>query len=229
MLSFLQEQESENAKPDGNPGAYGQKQKTRDATRNTHDARRNTHDEYLTIAARQKNVRKTTYLLAVLFGMGLLCLWFMIKKSTPQIAAATSVDVEEMQVETAIAQLSGAKAEMSSDIDKIVGKFYQLSDTKQVQVNKLKKNPFRTETLLGSLKQIPETEELDHLSAAGQQQAKNFELLTICQLDKGRCCMINDRLLYEGDSIRGFKVHKIGDSFVELRSGSKKIVLEIKK
>lgn len=221
MLSFLREQEPENVKPDDNHGAYDQKKKTRDATRNT-------HDEYLTVAARQKNVRKTTYLLAVLFGMGLLCIWFMIKKSTPQIAAA-SVDAEKMQVETAIAQLSGAKTEMSSDINKIVGKFYQLSDTKQVQVNKLKKNPFKTETLLDSLKQIPETEELDHLSAADQQQAKNFELLTICQSDKGRCCMINDRLLYRGDSIRGFKVHQIGDSFVELKSENKKIVLEIKK
>ena len=34
--------------------------------------------------------------------------------------------------------------------------------------------------------------------------------------DGRKCCMIDDKILYEGDSIKGFKVRQIGDNFVKL-------------
>jgi len=39
--------------------------------------------------------------------------------------------------------------------------------------------------------------------------------------------MIDDRILHEGDSIRGFKVCQIGDGFVKLKSGDVEIVLKL--
>jgi hypothetical protein len=39
--------------------------------------------------------------------------------------------------------------------------------------------------------------------------------------------MINDRILYERDSIRGFKVRQISDSFVKLESEGVEIVLKL--
>jgi preprotein translocase subunit SecG len=179
--------------------------------------------EYLTVSAQSKDVRKTTFLLAVLFAMGLLCLWFMAKKSTPQTAPAAVAQMEETQIETAIARLTGIRAEMFKGIERIVQKFYQFSDVQQVPVNELVKNPFRLEILLGDAQKIYHSEKRDleidpEMLKAQQlrQQTKNMQLFTIMQSEEGICCMINDKILYEGDSIRGFKVRQINDSYVKL-------------
>jgi hypothetical protein len=39
--------------------------------------------------------------------------------------------------------------------------------------------------------------------------------------------MIDDKILREGDSIKGFKVLQIGDSFVKLESNGVEIVLKL--
>lgn len=52
-----------------------------------------------------------------------------------------------------------------------------------------------------------------------------LQLLSIMQSDQGDCCMIGDKILYEGDSIEGFKVSQIGDSFVKLETSDGEIVL----
>src|SRR4030042_484948 len=61
-----------------------------------------TQQEYLTVAAQDKNARRSTVLLAGLFILGLLCLWLMIKKSLPQPATAMAAGAENAQIETAI-------------------------------------------------------------------------------------------------------------------------------
>ncbi|MHC4722572.1 MAG: hypothetical protein ACYS6I_07670, partial [Planctomycetota bacterium] len=59
------------------------------------------------------------------------------------------------------------------------------------------------------------------------QLAQDMQLLSIIQSDQGNCCMIDDRILYEGDSIRGFKVREIGDTAVKLQSQESEIVLKL--
>jgi hypothetical protein len=49
-----------------------------------------------------------------------------------------------------------------------------------------------------------------------RQEAKEMQLLSIMQSDRGRCCMVGDKILYEGEYIKDFKVRQIGDSFVKL-------------
>lgn len=49
-----------------------------------------------------------------------------------------------------------------------------------------------------------------------RQKAESLQLLSIMQSDRGNCCMIDSRILYEGDSVEGFKVHQIADSSVTL-------------
>ena len=39
--------------------------------------------------------------------------------------------------------------------------------------------------------------------------------------------MINDRILHEGDSIEGFEVREVGDSFVRLESDDREMVLRL--
>ena len=225
MLSFLREQGPEDSLVPKPPEAAGKK--PADGTKETQE------QEYLTVATQRKQVRKTTILLAVLFGIGLLSLWLMIKKSASQTAAA-SVDTEEAQIETAITRLTGVRSEMFNRMDEIVKKFYEFSDVPQVQANELVKNPFELETFLGDVKVTPDTEERDYDSEAERmrrqqlrQQTKNLELLSIMQSDQGNCCMIDDSILYEGDSIRGFRVCQIGDGFVKLKCGDVEIVLKL--
>ena len=190
--------------------------------------------EYLTVASHGKSVRKSTTLLAVLFIIGLLCLWFMIKKSTPKEASAAEVGTEETQIETAIAHLTGIKSEMFSSMDEIVSKFYEFSDVLQVQVSELAKNPFQLELFLSKVKSpIAEKPiEIDPEMIWQQQirqKAKDMQLDSIMQSDKGKCCMINNKILYVGDSIDDFKVHQIEDSLVKLESGGVEVVLALSK
>ena len=211
MLSFLREQEIEDSStqemsnPAG-PGRFTEKQTQ--------------VQEYLTVAAKSKDVRKSTILLAVLFGIGLLCLLFMIKKSSPQTASAETVNTEETQIEMAITRLTGVKSEMFNSMDEIVNKFYEFSNVLQVQVNELVKNPFELELFLASLRGKASSEG-KNLSIEAEmilrQQMKDLQLWSIMQSEQGNCCMIDDKILYKGDTIKGFKVIEIGDNFVKLR------------
>lgn len=208
MLSFLQDE--------GLPGSLVQDGGTEgDST--------GQGQEFFAVAAQKKRVRKTTYLLAVLFCVGLLCLWFMIKKSTPEEVSAEMVGTEESRIEMAIAQLIGVRSEIFSGLEKIVGKFYEFSDVQQVQVNELVKNPFKHEIFWGGSRNKAGASEKDLgvdvkaiMQQQRMQQAEDMQLLSIMQSEQGTCCMIDDKILYEGGSIKGFKVRQIGDGFVKL-------------
>ncbi len=223
MLSFLQDENIEENKASESPDAPA----SSDAPAVEQPKQQ---EEYLTVSARSENVRKGTYVLFVLFGIGLLGLWFMVKKSTPQSAsAAIGISSEKDRLDSAMSRLDGDGAGMFGQTKEIVGRFYESSTIRQVEVNKLKKNPFKTEKLSYCLKQIRQSEELESLSAANMQRTSSFELLSICESLKGRSCMIGDEVLYEGDSIKDFKVEQIGDDFVKLQSADGEIVLEIQK
>jgi preprotein translocase subunit SecG len=214
MLSFLRDQgngELPAQKPDAAEGAPGE------------GAEKPQEQEYLTVSAPGKRTRNSTILLAVLFIIGLLCLGYMIKKSTPKAASAAPGVTEETQLEAAVARLTGVKSEMFSSMDEIVRKFYEFSDVLQIKVGELVKNPFKLELFSANVKEEPRIEikvpEVDVEMVQQQQirqQAKDMRLLSIMQSDRGNCCMVGDKILYEGDYIRDFKVRQIGNNFVKL-------------
>lgn len=193
--------------------------------------------EYLTVAANQRDVRKSTILLGVFFAIGILCLWLMIRNSTPQTATASqhaAIKAKEAQVEMAISRLTGVRAEMFRGIERIVKKFYEFSDTPQVGVDELARNPFRTEGTIGNIKEIlgQETFEIDPQIIRQEQlkqQAEKMQLLSIMQTDTGNCCMVDNKLLQEGDSIKGFNVRRITDSYVRLESQGVEVILKLSK
>ncbi len=207
-----------------------------EAARNSQENPNAKNQEYFTVASHGKAVRKSTTLLAVLFVIGLVCLLFMIKKSSPETAAANEVAPEEIQIETAIARLTGIKSEMFTSMDEIVSKFYEFSDVLQVKVDELVKNPFQFEMFLSNLKnKTPAAEkpiEIDPETIWQQQikqKAKDMHLDSIMQSDMGKCCMINNKILYAGNSIDGFTVLQIDDDQVKLNSGGVDIVLTLSK
>jgi preprotein translocase subunit SecG len=185
--------------------------------------------DFLTVAGHGKRTRRSTIVLAVLFIAGLCCLWFMIKKSTPQAASAAGDNTEEVKLETAMERLTGVKSEVFGRMDQIVNKFYEFSDVLQVQVGELAKNPFKLESFLSEKEDVgPEniTPAIDVEELWKQQirqKAEDLELSSIMQSDsdRGNCCMIGSSILYEGDSVEGFKVLQIGDDFVNLEWQSK--------
>ena len=215
MLSFLRDQ--------GNGDLPAQKPDAAGETMPVDGAEKPQKQEYLTVAAHGKRTRKSTTLLAILFIMGLLCLGYMIKKSTPKAASAAPDSTEETQLEAAVSRLTGVKSEMSNSMGEIVRKFYEFSDVLQIKVGELVKNPFKLELVSAKVKDEPRIEikvhEIDTEMAKQRQirqKAKEMQLLSIMQSDRGDCCMIGDKILYEGDYIRDFKVCQIGGSFVKL-------------
>ncbi|MHC4653867.1 MAG: hypothetical protein ACYS91_02485 [Planctomycetota bacterium] len=218
MLSFMRDQGfNDSGEQETTKSSNGEAKKGQDL-KSPKTADKAKEQQYLTVAAQGKKVRKMTMLLAVLFVIGLLCLLFMIRKSVPRTAAATSVNAEETQIEKAIARLTGVGSEMFKRMDQIVKKFYEFSDVRQVRVNELVKNPF--EIFLAEPSKIPDiTGTVD----------TDLQLKTILQTDKVYICMINDEILYEGDTIKGFKVVQISDDFVKLESEGVEKVLKLSK
>jgi preprotein translocase subunit SecG len=215
MLSFLREQ--------GNSDLPAQKTNASGETKPGDGVEKTQEQEYLTVAAHEKRTRKSTTLLAILFIAGLVCLGYMIKKSTPKAASGASGSTEDTQLEAAVSRLTGVKSEMSNSMGTIVNKFYEFSDVLQVKVGELAKNPFKLELVNANAKEEPRVEitvpEIDTEMVKQRQirqEAKEMQLLSIMQSDRGKCCMIGDKILYEGEYIKDFKVRQIGDSFVKL-------------
>lgn len=226
MLSFMQEQDRDLPLGTSRSTDTGHETPvTSDRSRDTSDAppRSGTSDEkYVAVAAGEKQVRRSTYVFAGLFILGLLCLWFMIKRSAPQATAAAGVGIQELRIEEAITGFAGVRSEMFNRMGEIVKKFYQFSDVQQVDVHELVKNPFKLEMFLGDL------EEISNESAHGARDLTHgMQLLSIMQTQQGYCCVIDDVILYEGDSIKGFKVRQISDSTVSLESGDLEITLKL--
>ncbi len=220
MLSFLRDQSLEELPAEKKMNATAEKAPG-DGTEKSQES------EYLSVASHGKQVRKSTTLLAVLFIIGLLCLWFMIKKSTPQSASAAAGKTEDTLIETAIARLTGVKSAMFGKMDEIVGKFYEFSDVPQVKVNELAKNPFELETFSTNLEGKGNEIDANKLWQQMRRRSQGMQLWSIVQSDQGSRCMIDDKILFEGDSIKGFKVRQIGDIFVKLESNGVEIVLKL--
>ena len=186
----------------------------------------NLEQDYLVPAEHGRNLKRSTITLAILFSVGVLCLWFMIKQTGPKQAAAST---EEAQIEKAIAQLTGIKTEMNSRMDEVVDKFYQFSNVEQVEVDELKRNPFVYDF-------TPEVEDdgvdkyivnREILKQEMQTKSGRMRLWSIMESPQGSCCMIDDELFYEGDKIQDLTITRIEDSFVELSSMGIKVKLKM--
>ena len=204
MLSFLQDNNRDDVMVNSSGPEGADAEPNKDEYSNEQD--------YLAPAEHGKNAKRTTIILMVLCSIGALCIWFMIKKAVPKLAAA-AMSPEEIQIENALAQLTGIKTQMHSRIDQMLGKFYQFADVDQVEVGELNRNPFRHELYLSNLDGLLD-DKLDDLTGG------NLQLWSIIQTEEGNCCMINEKIVYEGDTIGGLKVIRIGSKFVELASGS---------
>ncbi len=222
MLSFMREQGFDDSKVQETAKSSNGEAKEGRALKSPNPAEKTKEQQYLTVAAQGKNVRKMTMLLVVLFVIGLLCLLIMIKKSAPRTATASSAGTEETQIEKAIARLTGVGSEMFKRMDQIVKKFYEFSDVRQVRVSELVKNPLERKIFLADAPENPD-------SPKDELIRPELPLLAIWQTDQVYSCMINDKILHEGDTIKGIKVCQISDDFVKLELEGVEEVLKLSK
>lgn len=178
-------------------------------------------NDYLTVSGHSQKLRQSTILLLVLFGVGVLGVWFMIKKTTPVQAAAAADD--QAKLEAAIAQLSGMQSEVNNQMNSVVGRFYQQSSIGQISVDELKKNPFKRETGSGLIDEEKDRQKREALLHAATAK---LQLWSITATPRGMCCMIDDQVLYVGDVLNGMTVKSITDKTVSLEQDG--VVTELK-
>jgi preprotein translocase subunit SecG len=173
-------------------------------------------EDYLTVSGQSQKVRRSTMILVVLFAIGALGIWLMVKKTTPATVNAEPSQ-NQVQLETALAQLDSMQAEMDSKMNSIAGRFYQFNNVDQVGVEELKKNPFiRKEMDCTSSSSGAGTQQQAQIRQEAQVIGMGMELWSITETPKGMCCMIDDKVLYEGDAYRNMTVKSIMKKSVTL-------------
>ena len=173
-------------------------------------------EDYLTVSSNSQKVRQSTMAVAVLFAIGALGLWLMVKKTTPA-AANAEPSQDQVQLETALAQLDSMKAEIDSQMSSVSGRFYQFNNVDQVGVEELKKNPFiRGEMGGDSGSSGTGDQRLEQIQQEAQIISMGLELWSITATPKGICCMIDDKVLYQGDTYRNMTVKSITEKIVTL-------------
>jgi preprotein translocase subunit SecG len=216
MLSYLKDSQTQIPAASGTPAE----------TAGT-DAALSKQEDYLTVSGHSQKLRQSTILLIVLFGVGMLGVWFMIKKTTPAQGASPAAD-DQAQLEAAIAQLNGMQSEVNTKMDSVVNRFYQFSNVGQVSVDELKKNPFKLEQ--GASVAVDEDSQQRNkrmlLEDKVRRAAAGLQLWSVTSTPRGICCMISDKVLYVGDSINGLTVKSIDKKIVELELDG--IILQMK-
>lgn len=205
MLSFMREQEPRNAsaRPAPGPGAPGAAGEAPGS------------QEFLTVAANSQSLRRSTIMVGVLVGIGVVSLLLMIRRSAPQAASARET-ANDQKIESAISRISGSRTEMADRMDEIVKKFYQFSDVTQVKVSELAKNPFEAEGAALDPTVVFDNS-ADRAELLRLQRARSLKLVSIMRTpQQGTSCMINDQILQQGDIIEGFKIVEIGNNYVAL-------------
>jgi hypothetical protein len=179
--------------------------------------------EYYTVSGQDKKVRNGTLFLFVLFGLGLVALYFMTQKSKLKSASASTEISEDAKIEVAISRLTGVSTDMMDRMDKIVNSFYEFSDVPQVGVEELRKNPFELENYATQANDDLEADKdkavHDAKEIAYQKMMKEFailSLISIMKTDVGARCVLNDSVRFEGDWVDHFQINTIAETSVEL-------------
>ncbi|MGB8227148.1 MAG: hypothetical protein WCE45_09855, partial [Sedimentisphaerales bacterium] len=160
-------------------------------------------DEVIGLAVQAKNVKQTTMILVGAIAIAFAAIWLIHKKAAPAQTNAAVAD-QQLQIEAAIAQLTGLKAENVGQVDQLVKKFYEFADFGQVAAQQLRRDPFNP-----SQPVLDAANDSSRLKENNSNVQNKMQLKSIMQSKYGNCCMIGDTLLYKGDKINGFEIVEI--------------------
>lgn len=169
-------------------------------------------EDFLTTAHHGRSAKQGTMILTVLFVAGAVVVWFMIKKVAPAPVEAAAETDEGARIEQFLAQLDSFKSEVNGQMNTMFSRFYQASELGQIRADELKKNPFRLEMNIDPEVVAPKdlTEaRLQILEEEVNRQAGRLQLWSVTERATNPCCMINEKVLYVGDTIEGFTIKAI--------------------
>jgi hypothetical protein len=180
----------------------------------------------MAVSGHKQKLKQSTLVLIVLFSIGALGIWLMVKKTTPANAKAESSQ-DSSQLDAALEQLNTMQSEMDSQMNSVAGRFYHFNNVEQVAVDELKKNPFKLELDYSSTGSSNHDQKIEMIQQEAQVLTMGLELWSITATPKGMCCMIDDKVLYEGDTYREMTVTAINDKTVTLMYKSVPIELKL--
>lgn len=207
MLSFMQE-DKRPKKPAEDEPREGLNESSQQ------DEQISSEADYLLPAEHGKNARQSTLILIVLFVLGGVVVWFMVKKIGPKALFAAGPTPAEERLEQYVDLVTGMEAEFTTAVDDLMGRFDQFSNIEQVGVAELTKNPFKSDLVI----QGEVESDMDAIQAQldAKRRAEQLQLWSIMESPQGGCCMINEKILYVGDVIEGFTVVRVEERFVDL-------------
>ena len=179
------------------------------------DGSATTAQDYMTVSGHGQKLKQSTIALAVLFGIGVLGIFLMVKKTTPTSANAQTAQ-DSSQLDQALAQLKTMQSEMDTQMNSVAGRFYQFTNVEQVAVDELKKNPFQLELDYTTTGNSNPSQKREQIQQEAQVLSMGLELWSITATPKGMCCMIDDKVLYEGDTYKDMTVKTITPEIVTL-------------
>lgn len=182
-------------------------------------------EDYLTVSGNSEKLRRSTMMVVIIFAVGALGLWLMVKKTTPA-AASAEPSQNQVQLEAALAQLDSMQAEMDSQMNSVAGRFYQFNNVDQVGVDELKKNPFIRKDV-DSVSSSTGSQQIEQIQQEAQVISMGMELWSITATPKGMCCMIDDKVLYQGDAYRNMTVKSITEKTVTLEYKGSNVELKM--
>lgn len=164
-------------------------------------------------------------LLLVLVGGGVT--YYMYKRQGPATAAAATPEAAKAKktINSFLSQPDGIKAmkEMLKNTEKIVEKFNDYPSTKQVPLNDLQTNPFRSTKVAQKAPTANPNADAEaakrKLEAEHEAATKAFQALNLQMVIAHKACMINGTSYREGQQVDQFTVESIERDRVQLKSG----------
>jgi hypothetical protein len=156
-------------------------------------------------------------LLAGLFVGAIAALWLLSTRTKPQTASAEQQTVEA-QVDAALLQLRPGARNDDSRTRAIVDTFYYEAAQRQLPSDALPAAPFTyaPEQDVPGQAEHSERNRKQQAAARAMQAIRQLELQSVLRGGGEAKAMISNNLLGEGETINGWTVRKIRESYVEL-------------
>ncbi len=183
--------------------------------------------DYLESSVSERPAKKTTAILAGVVIVGAAALFLMIKQVTP--ASLETANKDQMAIDIALSQLSSGES-ITKQIDSVVKKFYDFSNVPQVEAKWLHRNPFVLSSKLISSDSASAVENEKSNVAKKKSHvdiADSINVYGVMKIDGRFCCMIDDKLFYEGDKYKNFTISKISNQSVVVTKDGKNISIKI--
>ncbi len=178
------------------------------------------------VKKRKRQLPPATFLLAGLFGAGIVFLYLLSLNVGPKIASEEEKTVEA-KVDAALLQLGAASSQQGQDSETaaLINTFYYEAKQRQIPLEQLASNPFiyqppglhlEGKTLVDPTQANTTTSNQKIRKEEMLQAARSLKLQSVLMSEKSPKALISNNLVTEGQTINGWMVKSIDTRQVEL-------------